>query len=79
VIRNLEVLGEAARHIPDEVQERYPALPWTEMRAMRNVLSHAYFLVDDAIVWKTVRDDLSQVVPELQRILEENPDPDSKS
>ena len=72
VIRNLEVVGEAARHIPEEIQARYPSLPWNEMRSMRNLLAHAYFLVDLDVVWKTVQDDLPEIEPMLQRILDEN-------
>ncbi len=73
VVRNLEIVGEASRHVPSEVQQRYPSLPWTEMRAMRNLLSHAYFLVDLEIVWKTVRDDLPKLEPALAEILNEEP------
>lgn len=74
VLRNLEIVGEASRHVPPEIQARYPTLPWNEMRAMRNLLSHAYFLVDLDIVWKTVRDDLPLIEPTLKTLLEENPD-----
>lgn len=73
VVRNLEIIGEASRHIPNEIQNRYPALPWSEMRSMRNLLSHAYFLVDVGILWKTVRDDLGPIAPSLRQILDENP------
>jgi len=73
VVRNLEIVGEASRHIPDEVVARYASLPWAEMRAMRNILSHAYFLVDIDIVWKTIRDDLPGIEPMLRQMLEENP------
>ena len=73
VVRNLEIIGEASRHIPEEVRKHHPALPWSEMRAMRNLLSHAYFLVDVGILWKTVREDLVPVAPSLRQILAENP------
>ena len=43
VIRNLEIIGEAAAHIPLEVQEKYPDLAWLEMRGMRNIVVHEYF------------------------------------
>ena len=72
VVRNLEIIGEASRHVPDEVRNRYPTLPWSEMRAMRNLLSHAYFLVDVGILWKTVREDLDPIAPSLRQILAEN-------
>lgn len=69
VIRNIEVIGEAAASIPDEVQARYPDLPWPEMRAMRNILAHEYFGVSLPIVWQTVVHDLPQLVEELEKIL----------
>jgi len=68
VVRNLEVIGEASHHIPESVQRRTTTIPWREMRAMRNLISHAYFTVDVAIVWKTVRDDLPELLP-LFRVL----------
>ena len=40
VVRNLEIIGEAARHVPDEIVNKYPEIPWREMRDMRNLLSH---------------------------------------
>lgn len=73
VVRNLEIVGEASRHVPEEVVRRYESLPWAEMRAMRNILSHAYFLVDLGIVWKTIREDLPGIEPTLRQILDECP------
>ena len=46
VIRNLEVIGEAAKHLPAELQERYPDIPWFHIQGMRNLLIHEYFGVD---------------------------------
>ena len=59
VIRNFEVLGEAARHVDDEVANNAPDVAWAEIRGMRNLVMHAYFGVDLATVWKTVTDDLA--------------------
>lgn len=50
VIRNLEVIGEAAGHIPLILQEKYPDIGWFEMRGMRNIMAHEYFGVSVAIV-----------------------------
>jgi uncharacterized protein with HEPN domain len=72
VVRNLEVIGEAAIHVPGEIQERHRAVPWREMRTMRNFLSHAYFGTDVAVVWKTVRDDLPGLVAHVRAILDED-------
>ena len=72
VVRNLEVIGEAANHVPAEVQLRFPDLPWAEMRGIRNLLIHEYFGVSVEIVWKTVRENLPSIVPGLQELLTEN-------
>jgi uncharacterized protein with HEPN domain len=69
VVRNLEVVGEAARHVPDEVTRQYPDIPWDKMRGIRNVLAHEYFGLDMTIVWQTLKDDLPPLVPLLQRVL----------
>jgi len=69
VVRNLEVIGEAARHVPGDVRTRFPDVPWADMADMRNVLIHEYFGVDLPILWKTVTVDLSAVLPALRRVL----------
>ncbi len=69
VVRNLEVIGEAARHIPPEIELRHPDVPWGEMRGMRNVLVHEYFGVNLAILWHTVEQDLPPVIENLEKIL----------
>jgi uncharacterized protein with HEPN domain len=51
VIRNLEIIGEAAGSIPLEIQEKYPELAWLEMRGMRNIVAHEYFDVSLPIIW----------------------------
>jgi len=71
VVRNLEVIGEASRNIPDEVISKYPELPWAEMRGMRNVLVHEYFGVSVQILWYTIQENLPPVIPLLQRMLAE--------
>jgi uncharacterized protein with HEPN domain len=61
VIRNIEILGEAANNIKKAVPlltDRHPEVPWLVMVAMRNRVSHAYFSVDHEIVWATIRNDL---------------------
>jgi uncharacterized protein with HEPN domain len=70
VIRNFEVLGEAARHVPDEIQNKYPEIPWSKIRGMRHLLTHEYFGINTEIMWKTANQDLSPLIPFLQRILE---------
>ncbi len=69
VIRNLEIIGEAARHIPAEIEAKHPEIGWPEMRAIRNILIHEYFGVDVAIIWHTVQTDLPPLLPKLRNIL----------
>jgi uncharacterized protein with HEPN domain len=64
------VIGEAAGNVPAEVVARHPAVPWSHMRRMRNVLIHDYPGVNLTIVWETARDDLPPLVPMLREILE---------
>lgn len=69
VVRNLEVIGEAARHIPPEVESRHPGVPWGEMRGMRNILAHEYFGINLSILWHTVKKNLPPVIEDLENIL----------
>ena len=69
VLRNLTVIGEAARHIPEDVTSAHPDLPWNEMRDMRNIVVHRYFGVDPAIIWRTIREDLRPLVSQLEALL----------
>lgn len=70
VVRNLEIVGEAARHIPDTIIEKNPGIPWREIRDMRNLLAHEYFGVNTKIIWETVQTDLPAIVPVLKKLLQ---------
>jgi len=67
--RCLEVLGEAASKLSDEMRLRFPGIPFVKMISMRNRLIHAYFDVDLDIVWTTVSEDLPSLLPVLESIL----------
>ena len=69
VVRNLEVIGEAARHIPPAIESRYQDLPWVEMRGMRNILVHEYFGVNLPILWHTIQQNLPPIIEKLDKIL----------
>ena len=69
VLRNLEVLGEAAKHISEEVAAQYPSLPWREMAGTRDRLIHHYFGVNLDVVWGIVELELPGVVAKLEAIL----------
>lgn len=69
VVRNLEIIGEAARHVPEDITGKHPEIPWQDMSDMRNLLSHEYFGVNKKIVWDTVTNDLPALVPLLKTLL----------
>ncbi|BAY03103.1 DUF86 domain-containing protein [Anabaena sp. CCAP 1446/1C] len=64
------MIGEASRNIPNEIQSRYPLIPWRLMGGMRNVVTQEYFQVDLNRVWETIQNDLPSLVPHLQEVLE---------
>lgn len=66
---NFIIIGEAASQIPNEVEEQYPEIPWHLMRAMRNRIVHAYFPVDEKLMWDTVQNDLPPLLPILKKLL----------
>ncbi|MCG5496028.1 DUF86 domain-containing protein [Ectothiorhodospira variabilis] len=57
-LRNLELIGEAATHIPDGVRVAHPEIPWRMIIATRNRLIHGYLGIDDDTLWSIIRDDL---------------------
>lgn len=71
VLRNLEIIGEASRHVPRGIKTRYSDLPWMEMYTMRNIVVHEYHGVNLKIIWQTITEDLPLLIPQLQKILEE--------
>lgn len=54
-LRNLEILGEAVKHLPIELTTRHPEVAWKNIAGFRDFLAHAYFGIDDDIVWDVVR------------------------
>jgi uncharacterized protein with HEPN domain len=66
---NFIIIGEAANQIPEEIEEKYITIPWSLMRAMRNRIVHAYFEVDEKLMWDTIQNDLPPLVPVLEKLL----------
>lgn len=71
VLRNFEVLGEAAKNVPEGIRAGYSEVPWAEMAGMRDKLIHGYATVDLEIVWTTIETDLPEIHPELRSIVAE--------
>jgi len=69
LIRNLEILGEAASRVTPELRDAHPQVPWRDMIEMRNRLIHAYFDIDMNIVWATVRRALPDLLVQLEALI----------
>lgn len=70
VVRNLEIIGEAARNMPEEFTDKHTDIPWQGMVSMRNKVIHAYFGVDNDILWKTIKEDLPKLKLQIKALQE---------
>lgn len=69
VVRNLEIIGEAARNIGQGFSEQHSELPWSQMVSMRNKVIHEYIAVDLEILWKTINEDIPKLKKQIERII----------
>ncbi|MEK6906337.1 MAG: DUF86 domain-containing protein, partial [Nanoarchaeota archaeon] len=68
VIRQLEIIGEAVKNIPNSFRERYPKIAWKDISGFRDVLSHAYFGINLDRVWNIIEKDMPRLKEEINRI-----------
>ena len=68
-LRNIQLIGEAASHVPEHVREAHPSIPWRAMIGTRNRLAHAYLHISDAILWSVIQDAIPNLVPQLRSLL----------
>jgi uncharacterized protein with HEPN domain len=68
LVKEVEIIGEAASKVSPEIKSRHPEIPWQDMALMRNRLIHVYFDVDLEVVWETIRKDLPDLEIKLARI-----------
>jgi uncharacterized protein with HEPN domain len=69
VIRNFEIIGEAANRLPDEIRDQYPNIDWHRIRGFRNRIVHDYMGIDYKIVWLIKENFLSTMIAEIKSIL----------
>lgn len=72
VIRNIEIIGEAANNISKadpEFTDKHPDIPWVAIYTMRNRVSHAYFQVDLGLVWRTIQNDLPAMQQQVRALI----------
>jgi len=73
VVRHLQILGEAARALPDSVKKSAPLVPWSKIIGMRHILVHDYFYIDAEVVWEVVEKDLPILRKQIEKVLEQMP------
>ncbi len=71
VVRNLEIIGEAAKKIPARIRTKYPSAKWKKIAGMREILIHEYFGIDSEIIWDIIQNKLPVLEIESKRILSE--------
>ena len=71
VSHKLEIMGEAAKNVPDDVRQRYNEVPWSDMARTRDRIIHAYFGLNYQIIWRVIKERLPELKPKMREILEE--------
>jgi uncharacterized protein with HEPN domain len=69
-LRHLQIIGEAARRLPEEIRHLAPDIPWHKIIGMRNILVHGYFAIDLDVVWDAVQRDVPLLKPGVKALLE---------
>ena len=69
VVRNLEIIGEAAKNVPDDVRLKYPGIEWRKIAGLRDIIAHEYFGIDNDILWDIIQSKVEALQGEVRRIM----------
>ncbi|MEJ5261375.1 MAG: DUF86 domain-containing protein [Ignavibacterium sp.] len=72
IVRNIEIIGEASKNIPEEIQAKFLDIPWQKIKGIRNRIVHEYFSVDITIIWFIVQNELTSLKTTIQKHLDGN-------
>ena len=72
VLRRLEIIGEAVKHLPHEIRDNYPDIPWRQIAGMRDIIIHEYFGITLEMVWIVVTEDILDLKTKVEEIIESN-------
>lgn len=68
-MRNLQVIGEAVKHIPNEIRSRYKHVEWKNIAGLRDIIVHEYFGVKESVIWDAIRSGVPEIKKEIEGIL----------
>jgi len=71
VLRNIQVIGDAAKNLPKSVVTRHPEVDWSGLAGIRDIVTHRYFRVDWQLVWKSIREELPVLRTQIKALLKE--------
>jgi len=71
ILRNVEIVGEAAKQIPETVRNQYPEADWRRIAGLRDIVAHQYFGIHDEIIWDVVVNKIPVLLHQIQDILEQ--------
>lgn len=69
VVRNMEIIGEAASNIPESIRSKHPGIPWKKIVGVRNIVIHKYFGVDTDTLWVIIKEQLPELKSQISEII----------
>ncbi|MCH8569046.1 MAG: DUF86 domain-containing protein [Balneolales bacterium] len=72
VLRRLEIIGEAVKHLPEEIRDKHPDIPWRQIAGMRDIIIHEYFGVTLDMIWVVATEDIHDLKAKVEEIIESN-------
>jgi uncharacterized protein with HEPN domain len=69
VLRNLEIIGEAVKHIPDDIRDRYPKIKWRKIAGLRDIVAHEYFGISDELIWDIVQNEIPPLLKSIRALI----------
>lgn len=71
ILRNLHIIGEAVKNLPQDWRQKHPDIPWREIAGLRDFVAHAYFALDLEILWSAIMDEVPTLLQRIQEILKQ--------